>query len=183
MKKALLILLILLAVACPALCGQAGSWGIGAVAVSANYTNQLQLSNAFYNQNSIYYPGFFYYVTDRLSVDLGFAYDNQQYKNHDKSYFNSVYFSAMYELGGGPVVPHIGIEYINTLVGSGHYSRDDYTQVTKAIVFGGEYRPVNDFSVIMDLRVVENDSFTTIHSSQYASVVNMMPIVSLRWYL
>ena len=171
----------------PALCAQtasstdkAGKWGICANAALANDMNQFLSRDNLQEKNAWTYPGIFYYFTNDLSLDLGLYYADIHYRDKTRAYTNSVYAKALYNLGDGVVIPHVGFEYIKTI---GNDTAVDYTQISESLIIGCEFRPIDDFSLIMDLRALSNVAYSYRGYSEYGSSTCLMPVLSLRWYL
>ena len=179
MKKRSFFLLFIFILGIPsvALSARAGDWGISANSAITNIENTMLIANS----SGVAYTGVFYQFSDEISADLGFAYADFMRKDREREYFNSVYFKCIYNFGKGPVIPHVGFEYINAIGTDSNIV--DYQTVSKNLIFGGEVQIIPGFSAIFDLRVLGNYSIEKKGMSEYMTTQNMMPVVSFRWYI
>ncbi len=182
MKKTIIFLILAASLSSTAsFAAVAGSWGLSSNVVVSSYGNYWAILNASYGDtNTGTYTGFFYHFTKDLSIDLGFMLKDINMENRTKDYFNSVYSRISYNLGEGRVVPRVGFEHIRSLIRSGG---TDSTVTTQSLILGCEIMVIDNLSIMMDLKVVSNISVEMRRYYEYATAMNMQPVLSMRWYL
>lgn len=181
MKKTIFILLMISMLAgTQAFAATAGRWGVFANNVVYTYKNLFDKFNTYEDMNTYTYSGFFYQATKDMSFDFGFSYINREMENTQKQSLNSYYFRALYNLGSGTIIPHVGLELIKT---AGRLGHKDIAETNHSIIVGTEIKVMDDLSVMADLKVLEKVLFEGYGFLGDATAINMMPVLSVRWYL
>jgi hypothetical protein len=122
----------------------------------------------------------FYQITDDLSFDLGVSVYQNRYSDGSALSVTATYIKAMYNLGKGRLIPHIGVEYVNMPIND---DGDMYYTSGTAIFFGGEFTVIEGLSIIGDVKLANKSDLTDDNSTDNFSSLNAYPFIAIRWYI
>jgi len=176
-KSALTVICFVFLFSAISFCAKTGDWGLSANNLIGNIINQ-EMDAKMISQSS--YTSLFYYFTDDLSVDVSFAILERQLNVGDAN-ISATYVKALYDLGKGNIIPHVGLEYM-TARRKINEDADYYSSFN--MIFGLEVKIVNGLSLLVDLKVLaKTDTEDYENQTEHESFVSASPFLSIRWYL